>query len=338
MPGGAGGIIEHAAAGRRPDRGTALGADASGDAASENKALVAAQIRGDPPGSRQRPERRTCSRGMALAAPAGHRQRRSGLISRAWPGERTPSRVRHGAEVFKEKLVERLSIEVLDAGDPKPEQGAFKDDAKIIQGIDSEKAKSISKKIRDEDPKCSTKAGDPGRHRAGMQRRPTYGRAISLPAAPGDELRHRCRNSPLLRSASTSLAASCWPSSWTILLGAEYPDLVGDCSDQRGQGGRHGVQRWARGRPVAACLHFALPTPRISPKIRIREPASPLVTYSRPAGRPGLHFRAARKTAVTRNWVDQVARRYRGPGWINYLLAEAKAPDTDAEPHRGPPL
>jgi cyclic-di-GMP-binding protein len=66
----------------------------------------------------------------------------------------TEDRVKAALEVFKEKLVKRqLSLKSLDAGDPKPSGKGYKIDAKILQGIDSEKAKSISKKIRDEGPK-----------------------------------------------------------------------------------------------------------------------------------------------------------------------------------------
>jgi uncharacterized protein YajQ (UPF0234 family) len=66
----------------------------------------------------------------------------------------TEDRVKAALEVFKEKLVKRqLSLKSLDASDPKPSGKGYKIDAKIVQGIDSEKAKSISKKIRDEGPK-----------------------------------------------------------------------------------------------------------------------------------------------------------------------------------------
>ena len=66
----------------------------------------------------------------------------------------TEDRVKAALDVFKEKLVKRqLSLKSLDAGDPKPSGKGYKIDAKIVQGIDSEKAKSISKKIRDEGPK-----------------------------------------------------------------------------------------------------------------------------------------------------------------------------------------
>jgi len=66
----------------------------------------------------------------------------------------TEDRVKAALDVFKEKLVKRqISLKALDAGDPKPSGKGQKIDAKIVQGIDSEKAKAISKKIRDEGPK-----------------------------------------------------------------------------------------------------------------------------------------------------------------------------------------
>ena len=66
----------------------------------------------------------------------------------------TEDRVKAALDVFKEKLIKRqISLKALDAGDPKASGKGQKIDAKIVQGIDSEKAKAISKKIRDEGPK-----------------------------------------------------------------------------------------------------------------------------------------------------------------------------------------
>ncbi len=66
----------------------------------------------------------------------------------------TEDRVKAALDVFKEKLVKRqISLKSLDAGDPKPSGKGQKIDCKIIQGIDSDKAKVISKKIRDDGPK-----------------------------------------------------------------------------------------------------------------------------------------------------------------------------------------
>jgi len=66
----------------------------------------------------------------------------------------TEERVRAALDVFKEKVVKRnISLKSLDAGDPRASGKVFKIDCKVIQGIDSDKAKAISKKIRDEGPK-----------------------------------------------------------------------------------------------------------------------------------------------------------------------------------------
>jgi uncharacterized protein YajQ (UPF0234 family) len=66
----------------------------------------------------------------------------------------TEDRVRAALEVFKDKLVKRnISLKSLDAGEPKQSGKTYRIECKIIQGIESEKAKAISKKIRDEGPK-----------------------------------------------------------------------------------------------------------------------------------------------------------------------------------------
>ena len=79
----------------------------------------------------------------------------------SWSGEEavslqaeTEDRVRAALEVFKDKLVKRnISLKALDAGEARASGKTYKIDAKIVQGIDTEKAKAISKKIRDEGPK-----------------------------------------------------------------------------------------------------------------------------------------------------------------------------------------
>jgi cyclic-di-GMP-binding protein len=66
----------------------------------------------------------------------------------------TEDRVRAALEVFKEKLVRRsISLKSLDPSEPRPSGKVYKIDCKIIQGIDSDKARAISKKIRDDGPK-----------------------------------------------------------------------------------------------------------------------------------------------------------------------------------------
>ncbi|MGC4744107.1 YajQ family cyclic di-GMP-binding protein [Micromonospora sp. DT201] len=66
----------------------------------------------------------------------------------------TEERVLAALDVFKEKLVKRnISLKSLDAGEPRPSGKIFKIDCKVVQGIETDKAKAISKKIRDEGPK-----------------------------------------------------------------------------------------------------------------------------------------------------------------------------------------
>ncbi len=79
----------------------------------------------------------------------------------SWSGEEavslqaeTEERVKAALDVFKEKIVKRnISLKSLDAGDPRASGKTYKIDCKVIQGIESDKAKAISKKIRDEGPK-----------------------------------------------------------------------------------------------------------------------------------------------------------------------------------------
>jgi cyclic-di-GMP-binding protein len=66
----------------------------------------------------------------------------------------TEDRAKAALDVLKEKLVKRdISLKSLDAGGPRQSGKSYKIDCKIIQGIDSDKARAISKKIRDEGPK-----------------------------------------------------------------------------------------------------------------------------------------------------------------------------------------
>jgi uncharacterized protein YajQ (UPF0234 family) len=66
----------------------------------------------------------------------------------------TEERALAALDVFKEKLVKRnISLKSLDAGEPRQSGKTFKIDLKVIEGIESDKAKAISKKIRDEGPK-----------------------------------------------------------------------------------------------------------------------------------------------------------------------------------------
>lgn len=79
----------------------------------------------------------------------------------SWAGEEavslqaeTEDRVKAALEVFKEKLVKRnISLKSLDAGEVRGSGKIHKIDCRIVQGISQDKAKAISKKIRDEGPK-----------------------------------------------------------------------------------------------------------------------------------------------------------------------------------------
>jgi cyclic-di-GMP-binding protein len=66
----------------------------------------------------------------------------------------TEERCRAAIEVFREKLVKRsISLKAFDVGDPAPSGKVYKVTGTIVQGIASDKAKQIAKKIRDEGPK-----------------------------------------------------------------------------------------------------------------------------------------------------------------------------------------
>jgi hypothetical protein len=79
----------------------------------------------------------------------------------SWAGEEavslqaeTEDRVKAALEVFKDKLVKRsISLKALESGEPRASGKIHKIDCTIAQGINAEKAKAISKKIRDEGPK-----------------------------------------------------------------------------------------------------------------------------------------------------------------------------------------
>ncbi|MGB3773417.1 MAG: YajQ family cyclic di-GMP-binding protein [Rhodococcus sp. (in: high G+C Gram-positive bacteria)] len=63
-------------------------------------------------------------------------------------------RVKAALDVFKEKLIRRdISLKAFDAGDPVQSGKAYKITGTLVQGISTENAKKISKKIRDEGPK-----------------------------------------------------------------------------------------------------------------------------------------------------------------------------------------
>ena len=78
-----------------------------------------------------------------------------------WAGEEaitiqaeTEERCTAAVEVFKEKLIKRnISLKSFDVGEPAISGKIYKVTGKIVQGIESDKAKKISKAIRDEGPK-----------------------------------------------------------------------------------------------------------------------------------------------------------------------------------------
>jgi uncharacterized protein YajQ (UPF0234 family) len=66
----------------------------------------------------------------------------------------TKERAEAALDVYKEKLVKRsVSLKALDAGEPRQSGKTYKIDCKVVEGIETDKAKAISKKIRDEGPK-----------------------------------------------------------------------------------------------------------------------------------------------------------------------------------------
>jgi uncharacterized protein YajQ (UPF0234 family) len=66
----------------------------------------------------------------------------------------TEERVNAVLDVLKDKLVKRqISLKAFDVGDPALSGKTYRVTGKIVQGIDSEHAKKIAKKIRDEAPK-----------------------------------------------------------------------------------------------------------------------------------------------------------------------------------------
>jgi uncharacterized protein YajQ (UPF0234 family) len=76
----------------------------------------------------------------------------------AWSGEEaitieaeTEERCKAAIDVFKEKLIKRnISLKAFEVGDPAVSGKIYKVTGTLVQGIASDKAKEISKKIRDE--------------------------------------------------------------------------------------------------------------------------------------------------------------------------------------------
>lgn len=79
----------------------------------------------------------------------------------SWAGEEaitlqadTEERCAAAIEVFKEKLIKRsISLKAFEIGDPQLSGKTYRVTGSLVQGISSENAKKIAKKIRDEGPK-----------------------------------------------------------------------------------------------------------------------------------------------------------------------------------------
>ncbi|MBP2476097.1 uncharacterized protein YajQ (UPF0234 family) [Crossiella equi] len=66
----------------------------------------------------------------------------------------TEERCLAAIEVFREKLIKRgISLKAFDVGEPQLSGKIYKVTGKIVEGIATDKAKEISKAIRDEGPK-----------------------------------------------------------------------------------------------------------------------------------------------------------------------------------------
>ena len=66
----------------------------------------------------------------------------------------TEERCKAAIDVFKEKLIKRgISLKSLDIGDPQASGKTYKVTGKLVSGIASDKAKQISKIIRDSAPR-----------------------------------------------------------------------------------------------------------------------------------------------------------------------------------------
>ena len=86
---------------------------------------------------------------------------RGSNASVSWSGEEgvalqadTEDRVKAALDVFREKLVKRgISLKAFEPGEPQLSGRTYKISGSIVQGISSENAKKIAKKVRDDGPK-----------------------------------------------------------------------------------------------------------------------------------------------------------------------------------------
>nr|WP_115967404.1 YajQ family cyclic di-GMP-binding protein [Rhodococcus sp. (in: high G+C Gram-positive bacteria)] len=66
----------------------------------------------------------------------------------------TEEKVKAALDVFKEKLIRRdVSLKAFEANEPAASGKVYKVTGKLVQGISTENAKKLTKKIRDEGPK-----------------------------------------------------------------------------------------------------------------------------------------------------------------------------------------
>ncbi|WP_072804523.1 YajQ family cyclic di-GMP-binding protein [Rhodococcoides yunnanense] len=66
----------------------------------------------------------------------------------------TEEKVKAALDVFKEKLIRRdVSLKAFEANDPAASGKVYKVTGKLVQGITTENAKKLTKKIRDDGPK-----------------------------------------------------------------------------------------------------------------------------------------------------------------------------------------
>jgi cyclic-di-GMP-binding protein len=79
----------------------------------------------------------------------------------AWAGEdgvtitsSTEERCKAAIDVFKDKLIKRgISLRAFEVGDPAASGKVYKVNGSLVQGIASDKAKAIAKRIKEEGPK-----------------------------------------------------------------------------------------------------------------------------------------------------------------------------------------
>ena len=116
--------------------------------------VVRHRQQGRPPGGRQRPQPGGEGAGAAVRLPRHRRRDRLGRRGGGRLQAETEERVtrRPGRVQGEAGQAEHLA-EVAGRRRAAPSGKTYKIDCKVVQGIESDKAKAISKKIRDEGPK-----------------------------------------------------------------------------------------------------------------------------------------------------------------------------------------